>query len=684
VHAFFLYKEQVMSISINIAKGLEIKLDLSLSTIDKDNKLLSVTNNGSQIIWVFEKSIVTDKLSIENNFLSIGRNIKILKNEDYCISFKISSNLEDTEVFCPGVIFKRNKAGTGCYPRISYSKSWSFDESRMNIPGCISIFNEKEIFISATRSSKFRQSASFLMNQVTYRIPSEEWPSTYNGKNISYFSSDKRNKTYKTFQENSEINLEYLIYFAPFDNLDGYKYTHIFDQYKKFAKTFFLSHKKDENQYLSWWDFKALAIVGLLNLLHRDSDGTYILMGKDNENHQQYYNYTSGSFLVKSLEGACVLAKLDVNLIKTKISKPIRIILEETEDRVIPLRDYKEVAKEIGNFFLKAEGPSGIFRDTYNFVDNEWTSYYGKGSRHEHHHAINTRTCGEAMLSYIKLSEMFPHDISKDYQGLVERVSDFFIHHQKESGNYGRWFDEKGNLMNDLGCNGSHILRLFITLYKKTNNMKYLDSIKKAIPYYSNMIKRGYYFGDTLDADCMDKEAGVILLNSFLHLYEIPEFKTDATLELCKDAANYVSTWIVLDDIKFKENTPLGRRNFKTTGLSSVSISNAHLDFYGMIIAYDFLKLHKYSNDVFYKDMAVIMIKACRKLISNPNDLLGRSKDFYGWIPEQINHTHWDYFNNTNHIDGYFGINIAWTQILILDYLSKIQVNFKEIFDNMD
>lgn len=673
-----------MSISINIAKGREIKLDLSLSTVDKDNKLLSVTNNGSHIIWVFENSIITDKLTFNNNFLNIKRNIKVLKEEQYCISFKITTELQNSEVFIPGVIFKENKAGTGCFPRLSYSKSWSFDESRMSIPGCISIFNENEIFISATRSNKIKQSTSNLSNEITYRTPSEEWPSTYNGKNISYFSSDNRDKTFKTLKEDTEFDTEYLIYLSSYDNSDGFKYSHLFEHYKTFAAKFYESHKKDYNNYLTWWDYKALLIVGLLNLLHRDSDGTYILMGKNNGNHQQYYEYTSGSFLTKSLEGACILAHLDTKLLKSKISKPILSILEETEDKVVPLHDYKVVAKEIGDFFLKAEEPKGIFRDTYDFEDKIWTSYYGKGSLLEYKYAINTRTSGEAMLSYIKLCALFPLDENKKYCRLVERVSTFFIEHQKNNGNYGRWFNEKGNLMNDLGCNGSHIFRLLITLYTKTNKIEYLDSIKKAIPYYAKMIKRGYYFGDTLDANCMDKESGVILLNSFLHLYEIPEFKTAYTLELCLDAANYITTWIILDDIKFKDNTPLGERNFKSIGFSSVSISNAYLDLYGMMISYDFLKLFKISDDSFYKDMAIIMIKACRKLISNPNDLLGRSKNSYGWLPEQINHTHWDYFNNPDHLDGNFDINIGWTQVLVLDYLCKIQTNFKDIFDTID
>lgn len=670
-----------MSISIKIKKGLEIKLDLSLSTVAKDSDLISVTNSGSHLVWVFEKAIITDKLTIENNFLNIKRNIKILKEDEYSISFKITNDLENSEVFIPGVLFKENKAGTGCYPRLSYSKSWSFDESRMNIPGCIATFSNNKIFISSTRSNNIKESASFLLNEIQYRIPSEEWPSTYRGKNISYFSSESRDKTFKTFSEGSEINSEYCIYLSNYNNDDGFKYSHLFEHYKIFAENFYKFHDKDKNEYLSWWDYKALLIVGLLNLLHRDIDGTYIVMGKENGKHQQYYEYTSGSFLVKSLEGACVLAQLDIKLLKSKISTPILSILEETEDRIIPLRDYKVISKEIGDFFLKAEDTKGIYRDTLNFENQQWTSYYGKGSLLEYRYAVNTRTCGEAMLSYVKLCELFPSDEIKKYLTLIERVSKFFIEHQKKDGNYCRWFDEKGNLMNDMGCNGSHIFRLLITLYNKTNKIEYLNSIKKAIPYYAKMVKKGYYFGDTLDANCMDKEAGVILLNSFLHLYEIPEFKTDYTLELCIDAANYITTWIMLDDVKFKENSPLGKRNLKTTGYCSVSISNAHLDLYGMMISYDFLKLFKHTNDKFYKDMALIMINACRKLISNPKDLLGRSKNFYGWVPEQINHTHWDYFNNPDHIDGYFDINIGWTQVLLLDYLCKIQINFKDIFD---
>jgi hypothetical protein len=669
-----------MSIAIKFTDDLSLLLDLSLSTVDKRHQLLSADMHDSLITWNFDCATITDKIIIDDKFLRIKRNTKILKSNEYSFSFKITTPLNQPEIFAPGIIFKENKEGTGCFPRIKKDKAYSFDESRTNIPGCIVLFNTRSTFITSTRASFKHQSVAFLKNEITYRMPAEEWPTSYNGRNIAYFTSDKRDSRFKTLAEDTEFENEYLIYLDNDERESKNLYDELFEKYKSFASYFRGICEPTESTYISWWDYKALLLIHLLNILNRDDKGTFIWMGKDNGSKQQYYNYTSASFLVKSIEAACIFTKLDIKLIKSNISKPILQLLEETEDRIIPNHDYKKLGEEIGDFFLKGETSKGIYKDNYDIYNDTWESYASNNSLKVLRNSVNTRTNGEAMLAYTKLYSSIVYDLKPEYMMLIKRVASFFIDHQMDNGNYGKWLNEQGEVIDSRGCNGAHMLRFMIELYKKTNSIKYYESILKAVEYYERIIINNEYYGDTLDTNCCDKESGAILLNTFLSLYEMKDFHTERYLNLCKKAANFVVTWIVLDDIKFKSRTPLGKMDFKTTGFTSVSISNESLDFYGMKIAYDFLRLNKICGDEFYKEMAILMIKACRELISSPQNDLGRTDEFYGWLPGKINHTRWDYFNDQTRISGYFEIDIAWQQIVVLDYLDKIQRDFYSIF----
>jgi hypothetical protein len=67
------------------------------------------------------------------------------------------------------------------------------------------------------------------------------------------------------------------------------------------------------------------------------------------------------------------------------------------------------------------------------------------------------------------------------------------------------------------------------------------------------------------------------------------------------------------------------------------------------------------------------MIDSCSQLISNKQDLLGRSKDFIGWQPEQINQTNWDYKLRFLGTKGRFHTCVAWTVILTLGAMFDIR-----------
>jgi hypothetical protein len=75
------------------------------------------------------------------------------------------------------------------------------------------------------------------------------------------------------------------------------------------------------------------------------------------------------------------------------------------------------------------------------------------------------------------------------------------------------------------------------------------------------------------------------------------------------------------------------------------------------------------------------MINSCGQLISSRTDLLGRSPDFVGWQPEQINQTNWDYKHRILGTKGRFHTCVAWVVVLTLGAMLDIRDRYPDILD---
>ncbi|MDC7250761.1 MAG: hypothetical protein PQJ49_12660, partial [Sphaerochaetaceae bacterium] len=555
------------------------------------------------------------------------------------------------------------------------NKYWSFIETRMSIPGCIELYNNNEVLIVGHNSNEIYSATSYSDNFISFTIPAIEYPFEYLGKNKLNKVSSNLNNSYKYFEDDTLIKQTYYIYYKRQKGID------LFNQYLNFSKIFI--NKKVPPLKKSLANTKVLLLRHLLFLVENEEPFAYLKMGKGNFPHQDIYEFTSASFLVKSVECASIFKKIDVVKLKSQASKKIVSLLQNEEKKKMLSNSYENLAYKIGDYFLKAETKVGVFRDCYSLKDNIWGGYLGVGENGNFRFHINTRTNGEALLSYLELAKLSDYKHKQRYLNLIDNISNFYLENQLDNGNYGRWWDEKGNIVDEKGTNGAYIFLFFIKYFEYIKQDKLYKSIEKAIPYYASLVESKNFFGDTLDADSFDKEAGQILLNCFLSLYEVEAFKKDYYLYLSKKSANYLISWIQLDNIIFDKSTPIGKRGINTLGYTNVSIANQHLDCYGMMIAYDFLRLNQYCEDNTYFKFAKLMINASLQLVSSPDDLIDRSPDYIGWIPEQINHTRWDYFNNEDNMCGHFCINIAWVQVLVLDYLLKIEDDFVEALDEV-
>ncbi len=608
---------------------------------------------------------MSDRLTLSRGLVKVERSWRITRKGSWQLGFGYSPSAQLEQWIVPAVMYDRNTIGTGRYPRGGVEAGWSFREDRIPVPSC-SILND-----GSNWQAVFTQPAvdeSVISSVKTYlrdtrptfeiRVPYCEEPHTYTEKGI--FIGGLTAPTERLLQINKtpfEYSRTFYIAFG--------RCTHISEIYMILAGI-----ALDEFQASSagaeadWSGIAALKLNHLRYLLIDDGQMTAVKMGRGNGLFQSFYEYAAGSFLVRGLEAAVIFARVGKEL---------------SDDK------YTSIAEKIGNFFMVGALPNGLHRDCYSLREKRWGGYLGVGTPPELQQGANTRCNGEVMVNYLRLYRILK-GVGRDrpdFLGLAERNAAFYIQHQlggDREGSFGRWWDVLGKPLNVLGTNGAYIISLLIELEKVTGRSDdIVRALEKAGGHYAGLVDRSAFFVDTLDADCVDKEAGVSLLRAFLDLYE--RSHDEYYLKYARLCAGYILSWMYTYNVAFDARSPLGGRSFKTLGMTSVSVAHHHLDFYGFSIAHDFLRLWRADGEELWKRCALNMIGACSQLISNPHDRLGKGAAFQGWQPEQVNQTNWDYKHRILGTKGRFHTCVAWTVVLTLGAMLDIREMFPEVLD---
>lgn len=622
---------------------------------------------------------IEDHIEQQGDLLILARTWNLLKKGSYRLqaSFSYQDEELDNTLFIPALWYQDNSKGKGCFPSLEKSESWSFLETRMSIPCCAQLSNGKRLFTCATEPScdeKFVASVTTERHGLILSIPGSEWPFSYQGK--------------QSLVDTSHAPLPFLA--VPEEGLTYTRTFYLANQHNKSSAEGYCSFVEELNRHSTpdtsrglcwelWFEYK---LTRLINLVQKHDQGlAYLAMGEGNAEVQDVYAFTSASFLVKSLQGANELASLTYYKPKTQALTRARADLAAKFS--IPNDQFllAETAKRIGDFFLQAERSDGVFQDNYDLVRNIWGGYLGIGEHPEFKSMVNSRCNGEAMKQYVLLSLTLRNLGFEEgsFISLTRRVARFYCEAQLSSGSFGRWWTEKGKPGDIQGTNGAYIGSFFCTLIPLLNDddplkADLLSAVHQAYSYYSELAYEGAFYGDTLDADSCDKEAGMALLSFFLDLYSLEHDKR--LLESARLAAQFIVQWIWQCNSFLPKDSMLGQRHFHTRGMTSVSVAHHHLDFYGMAIAYEFLRFASWTGDMFYQDQAKLMIEACRQLVATETDQLGRDDTFIGWQPEQLNHTAWEYFNRSHAMQGYYDIDIAWVTVLTLGSFQMIKQEF--------
>ncbi|MDD3058167.1 MAG: hypothetical protein PHO72_07590, partial [Sphaerochaeta sp.] len=505
---------------------------------------------------------IEDHIRMEGDLLVLHRTWNLRQEGSYRLQAAFSYDDQELEnkLFIPALWYQDNSKGKGCFPSAERSANWSFLETRMSIPCCAQLSNGKRLFTCASepaQEQRFVASVATERHGMIISIPGSEWPYSYQGK--------------QSLVDTSALALPCLAIPS-----EGMVYT----------RTFYLSNQKEESSleayclfveqlnalmptdkpagldWTLWFEYK---LTRLINLVQDDGKGlAYLLMGDGNKEVQDVYAFTSASFLVKSLQGAYELASLTNYRAQTKALLKAREKLASKfmlpDDQLL----LAETAKRIGDFFLQAERSDGVFQDNYDLVNDIWGGYLGIGEHPEFKSMVNSRCNGEAMKQYVLLALTLRKLGMEEgsYLSLARRVARFYCEAQLSSGSFGRWWTEKGKPGDIQGTNGAYIGSFFCTLIPLLSDEDPLkadlqSAVHQAYSFYSELAYEGAFYGDTLDADSCDKEAGVALLSFFLDLYHLEHDKR--LLQSAKLAAQFIVQWIWQCNSFLPEDSMLGQ-----------------------------------------------------------------------------------------------------------------------------
>lgn len=640
--------------------------------------------------------------SVEDSFLerpgllTIRRRWALFKQGPWALNASFSAAIGAAEVFVPAVLYRGNEMGKGAFPKRETAPVWSFLETRSPLPSCVQLYSAASSFICASEPASdvaFLSSAEGSSEEgratISIDLPARERPYAYTGKAAMVAASEDGPKGLLFAEGELPAVVERVFYLALAD-IGGRSN---FSAYRDFVAALpSLSRPGGEARersvrggaFAPWKEYEARKTAHLLSLVEAAPDGqlAYLAMGRRNGALQDIYNYTAGSFLVKSLEGALVLARTTD---PGECAAPFLGRLSGLFGVEAGPNLLFEAAERIGRFFLEGERRPGVHQDCYDTERKIWGGYLGISEHDAFRYQVNARCNGEVMKAYVQLYEELRRR-GKDLPEFIElprRVARFYLDRQlggSLSGSFGRWWSVEGEAVNTLGTNGAYVASFLVALEPHFDDASRLAAaIDRAGAYYARLAAKCDFFGDTLDADSCDKEAGAALLSLFLDLYERDGNR--AWLDRARDAAEFVLSWIWQYNCPFPPESPLGSRRFSTRGMTSVSVAHHHLDFYGMSIAYDFLRYAEHSGDGLYRSQADMMLRACRQLVAGPADYLGRGAEDVGWQPEQINHTAWDYFDRPDRQAGHFDIDIAWIAVLGLGSYQRVKARYPDALE---
>jgi hypothetical protein len=183
-------------------------------------------------------------------------------------------------------------------------------------------------------------------------------------------------------------------------------------------------------------------------------------------------------------------------------------------------------------------------------------------------------------------------------------MCDFFVQNALPEGTFGKAWSLEGECLQPGFTTGAHILWPMVKAYEMTRDEQYLETARRAFrTYVDRDLDQFMCTGGALDADTIDREAGVPLLIAAMDLYEVTGSK--AYLRDAELAAYYLASWQWHYAIPFHPESPLNELNYDWFAGTGITVMAQAQDPWGSLWAYAWMRLAEATGNEIWKDRAI-------------------------------------------------------------------------------
>lgn len=204
------------------------------------------------------------------------------------------------------------------------------------------------------------------------------------------------------------------------------------------------------------------------------------------------------------------------------------------------------------------------------------------------------------------------------WRRFCEQFGDWLVEHQNPDGSFYREYTFRGRPAALSTLSTTHPIGFLVDLYLATGRKAYLDAAVRAGEFSLSAVHRGYaYVGGTPDnPDVIDKEAGLLALDSFLALYDATG--RAAWLEAAAQAGAFGETWLYAWNVPVPPDDPQADlpKVRTTCGFSLIATGHSGADS-AMLgqYAFQYYRLSLYTGDRHFAEVARIILHNTKQTI---------------------------------------------------------------------
>ena len=272
-------------------------------------------------------------------------------------------------------------------------------------------------------------------------------------------------------------------------------------------------------------------------------------------------------------------------------------------------------ATKIVDFWVQnAMSPAGVPRTWYDFPGNAL-----KGAFHWRGYPTYLRVASDGLNGALHAWEwMQRRGRSKpEWLAFCRRCGDWLVEAQNQDGSFFRAYRHDGTVVDASKDTTVQPIRFLVDLHKVTGDARYRTAALRAGEFCLRTIHDAYaYVGGTPDnPNVLDKEAGLMALESFLALHDLTG--EARWLAAATRAADFSETWT------YCWNVPMPRdakdlvfpRHRTTHGLSLIATGHSGADNFMAAAPFLYYRLSLLTGDAHYRDLARMLLFNTKQLI---------------------------------------------------------------------